>query len=66
MVMLNLSSDDVGIVKKQRLLKKGILNLSYKQVLLFEKSKEPDKFRASKTRKMLKKYPRLDIVMNFK
>ena len=46
-------------VKKQRLLKKGILNLTYNHGILFEKSKEPDKFRASKTRKMLEKYPKL-------
>ena len=37
------------IVKKQRLLKKGIGNSVYKQGLLFEKSKEKDKFKACKT-----------------
>ena len=36
-------------VKKQRLLKKGIGNSVYKQGLLFEKSKEKDKFKACKT-----------------
>ena len=40
---------------RQRSLKKGILNLMYKQGLLFEKSKKPDKFRASKTHKGIKK-----------
>ena len=33
---------------------------------LFEKSKELDKFRASKTPKMLEKYPKLEALMNFK
>ena len=40
---------------RQRLLKKGILNLVYKQGLLFEKSKNPDKFRTTKTHKGIKK-----------
>ena len=35
--------------------KKGVLNLAYIQRLLFEKSKQPDKFRASKTRKSVRK-----------
>ena len=39
------------ILKKQRSLKKGILNSAYKQELLFEKSKETEKFRGSKTPK---------------
>ena len=55
-----------NIVKKQRLLKKGILNLTYKQGLLFEKSKSPDKFRASKLVKVFKKYPKLEVLINFK
>ena len=42
------------IVKKQ-LLKKGILNLAHKQGFLFGKFKEPDKFRASKTHKSVRK-----------
>ena len=41
--------------KKQRLLKKGILNLTYKQGLLFEKYKQPDKFTENKTCKNIKK-----------
>ena len=43
------------IVKKQRSLKKGIFNLAYKQEFLFEKPKQPGKFRASKTCKSAKK-----------
>ena len=38
------------IVKRQLSLKKGTLNLVYKEELLFEKSKEPDNVRVSKTR----------------
>ena len=52
--------------------KKGILNLAYKQGLLF-KSKEPNKFKEMykkleqvKIVKVLKKYPKLEVVMNFK
>ena len=37
------------IVKKQRSLKKGTLNLVYKEELLFGKSKEPDNVRVFKT-----------------
>ena len=40
------------IVKKQRSLRKGILNSAHKKGLLFEKSEEIDKFRASKTHKI--------------
>ena len=53
MVRLNLSSDDVRncketttfiiICKNIECKKKGILDLAYKKVLLFEKSKEPNK-----------------------
>ena len=43
-----------------------MFNLAYKQGLLFQKTKEPDKFRASKTRKMLERYPKPKVVMNFK
>ena len=32
-----------------------MLSLAYKQGLLFEKSKQPDNFRASKTRKVVRK-----------
>ena len=35
--------------------KKGVFNLAYIQGLSFEKSKEPDKFRVSKTRKSARK-----------
>ena len=51
MVRLTLSLRDLRIWKKLHLLKKGILNLAYKQGSSLEKSKEPDKFRASKSRK---------------
>ena len=53
---LNLSSDDVKNYKeKLRLLNKGVPNLVNKQGLLFKKSKEPNKFRASKTCKSVRK-----------
>ena len=39
--------------------KKGVLNLAYIQRLLFEKSKKPDKFRASKTRKSVRKVSKI-------
>ena len=46
-------------LKKQlHSLKKGILNLPYIQGLLFEKSKEPDRVRASKLRKSVRKVSR--------
>ena len=56
MVRLSLSSDDVRNCKETTTFvkeckkiieckKKGILNLTYKQGLLFEKSKEPHKFK---------------------
>ena len=44
MVRLNLSLNDVRNCK-------GIFNLTDKQKLLFEKSEETDKIKASKTRK---------------
>ena len=64
MVRLNLSSDNVRNCKEtttfvkecEKIIeckKKGILNLTYKQGLLFEKSKEPDKFK-----EMYKKWSR--------
>ena len=40
---------------QQRSLKKGILSLGYKQGLLFEKPKQPNKFKASKTCKSVRK-----------
>ena len=53
MARLNLSLDDVGNCEETTgfILKNQILNLAYTQGLSFEKSKQPDKFRASKTRK---------------
>ena len=50
MVRLNLSLDDVRNCKEtttfvKECKKKGILNLAYKQGLLFEKSKELHKFK---------------------
>ena len=47
------------IVKKQRSLNKGILNLAYKQGLLFEKSKRFDKFTASETHKSVGKVSKI-------
>ena len=55
MMKLNLSLNDVKNCKdKLRLFKENILNLAYKQGLLFEKYKEPNKFRESKTLKSIK------------
>ena len=44
MVRLILSSDDVTNCKETTFVKKGVLNLPYIQGLLFEKSKQLDKF----------------------
>ena len=44
---------------------KGVLNLECIQGLLFEKSKQPDKFTASETCKSVRKYPKLEVVINF-
>ena len=52
-VRLNLSSDGVRNCKEKTLVKTWILNLAYIQGLFFVKSKEPEKFRASKTRKSI-------------
>ena len=60
------------IVKKQlRSLQKRILNLVYKQELLFEKCKDPNKFREIhkkmeqvKLVKVLEKYPKVEVVIN--
>ena len=49
---------------KETTLRKRIFNLEYKQGLFFEKTKELDKFKASNTRKMSEKYPKLKVVMN--
>ena len=47
-----ISFDDEGNWEETTVLvKTGVLNLTYIQGLSFEKSKEPNKFRASKTRK---------------
>ena len=47
--------------------KKEIPNLAYKQGLLFEKSKEPGKvYKRLVLVKVLQKYPKLDVLMNFK
>ena len=55
MMKLNLSLNDVENCKeKLRSLKKKILNIAYKQGLLFEEYKEPNKFRKSKTLKSIK------------
>ena len=43
------------IVKKQCSLKKGTLNLAYKQGLLFEKYRQSNKFTTSKSCKSLRK-----------
>ena len=55
MVGLNLSLHGARNCKKQRSLKKGILNLPRKQGLSFEKSKQLDKFAARKTCKSVRK-----------
>ena len=67
MVKLNLSLDDVGNCEETNaFIKKGVLNLAYIQGLSFEKSKQPDKLTASKTRKSVRKSPKLEVVINFK
>ena len=58
MVRLNLSFNDVRNFK-------GIFNLAYKQKLLFEKSKETDKFKASKVRKATIKASKTQIGNKF-
>ena len=56
MVRLNLSLDDVGNCEETTAFaKKGVLNLPYIQGVLFEKSKQPDKFTTSKTRISVRK-----------
>ena len=45
---LNLGSDDVRNFKETTFAKKRVLNLAYIQRLLFEKSKQSDKFRTKK------------------
>ena len=56
MVRLSLSLNDVGnCVETTASVQKGLLNLVFMQGLSFEKSKEPDKFRASKTCKSTRK-----------
>ena len=55
-VRLNINLDDVGNCEETTVfVKKGVLNLAYIQGLSFEISKETDKFRASKTRKSVRK-----------
>ena len=50
MVRLNLSLDDEqNCDEKNAFIKKGVLNLAYIQGFSFEKSKQPNKFTASKT-----------------
>ena len=47
-----ISFDDEGNCEETTVfIKTGVLNLTYMQGLSFEKYKEPNKFRASKTRK---------------
>ena len=53
--------------------KKGILNLANKQGLLFNRSKEPEKFKEMYKKieqveivKVSEKYPKLKVVINFK
>ena len=55
MVWLNLSTDDVANCKEKTFVKERNFDLAYKKGLSFEKSKERDKFRASKTRKSVRK-----------
>ena len=54
MVRLGLSLHDVRICKETTFVK-GILNFTYKKGLSFEKLKEPDKFRASKSYRNVRK-----------
>ena len=54
-VRLNLGSDDVRNFKETTSVKKGMLNLPYIQRLLFEKSKQSDKFKTRKTCKNARK-----------
>ena len=58
MVRLNLSPYDVKNSKETTFVKQRILNLAYKQGVLCEKSKQLDKFTASKTRKSVRKVPK--------
>ena len=56
MVRLDLILDNVGNCDETiAFVRKGFLNLARIQGLLFEKSKQPDKFTGSKTRKSTKK-----------
>ena len=55
------------IVKKQSSLKKGIINLAYKQGPLFEKNpNSPTSLQQLKLVKVLEKYPKLEEVIRFK
>ena len=67
MVRLNLSLDDVEKCEETTtFIKIGVINLAYIQGLSFEKPKQPDKFTASKTRRSVRKSPKLEVVINFK
>ena len=57
MMRLNLSSDDVKSCKET--------TAFVKQGILFKKSKEPDQFRASKTRKSIRKVSKTRSVNEF-
>ena len=53
--------------------KKGMLNLAYKQGLIFKITKEPSKFRETykkieqvKLVKVLERYSKIEVVINFK
>ena len=53
MMRLNLSSDEARNCKETTFFKKAILNLAFIQGLSSKKSKEPGKFRPSKTLKSI-------------
>ena len=56
MVRLNSTLDDVGNCEETTVfVKRGVLNLTCIQGISFGKLKEPDKLRASKTRKSARK-----------
>ena len=51
---------------QQRSLKKGILNLGYKQGLLLKNPNNPTNLKQVKHVKVLEKYSKVEVVINFK
>ena len=62
---LNLNLDDAGTCEETTaFVKKGVLNLTYIQGLLFENSpNSPTSLQQVKLLKLLEKYPKLEVVM---